>query len=73
MEVTDYVDDDYGSRIENRREYKNKLQGEYFEMVKAFDNDIVKLWHKDKSKALRDISQFNKMILKKPWKVIMII
>ncbi|HDZ40850.1 MAG TPA: hypothetical protein ENH59_04125 [Bacteroidetes bacterium] len=65
MEVTDYVDDDYGSRIENRREYKNKLQGEYFEMVKAFDNDIVKLWHKDKSKALRDISQFNKMIFEK--------
>ncbi|MDT8402314.1 MAG: C69 family dipeptidase [Bacteroidales bacterium] len=65
MAVTDYVDEDYGNRIEERRDYKNKLQREYYELAKAFDHDIVELWDKDKSKALSDISQFNKMIFEK--------
>ncbi len=65
IELTDYVDENYGERIEKRREYRNKLQNEYFSMAKEFDNKIHNQWQKDKTTALQDISQFNNMIFDK--------
>jgi len=65
IEVTEYVDENYGEKIEDRRDYRNKLQQEYFEMAEEFDNEIRNQWQKDKTKALHDISLFNNIIFKK--------
>lgn len=65
MEVTDYVDEDYGTRIGERREFIKRLQDEYFELAEEYDKAIIEQWKIDKDKALKDISQFNNMIFDK--------
>ncbi len=58
MKVTDYVDDNYKAKIEDRRKIKNHLQQEYFIMAEEFDKEIIKLWDEDKNAALGDITEF---------------
>ncbi len=62
MQVTDFVDDDYKTRIEERRKVKNHLQQEYFKMILEFDNKIIKLWEENKTASLRDLTEFNKNV-----------
>lgn len=63
VDVTEYVDDDYLNRIEERREIKDKMQSYYYERVMEFDKEIIRLWKKDNTKALEEITKFsNEMI-----------
>jgi len=63
--VTEYVDDNYLERISPRREFKNKLQDDFFDMAEEFDREIKDLWVKDKDKAISEITNFTGKILKK--------
>ena len=63
--LTDYIDAAYGERIDKRKEHKNKLQEEYFKAAAEFDAEVIKTWEKDRSQALKDISEFTRMILQK--------
>ncbi|MEA1886130.1 MAG: C69 family dipeptidase [Bacteroidota bacterium] len=65
IEITDYVDEDYKSRIGERKTFKNKLQQDYFNLAEKFDEGILRLWQEDKSDALDDITEFNNMIFDK--------
>lgn len=66
--ITDYIDDDYKSRIGERRRFKTGLQQEYFELSGNFDAGIMELWQKDKARAIKDITEFNNMIFNKALK-----
>ncbi|MDZ7738516.1 MAG: C69 family dipeptidase [Bacteroidales bacterium] len=62
ISVTSFVDDDYGLRIDRRKEFKNKLQQEYFEETEKFDKGLMKLWNRNRDEALKAVTDFNNMI-----------
>ncbi|HCC69721.1 MAG TPA: hypothetical protein DEQ09_00995 [Bacteroidales bacterium] len=61
--VTDYIDQDYISRIEDRKNYKDLLQKELFEITAEFDKNIHEKWVKNSSIAADEITVFTGMIL----------
>ncbi|MFO7853143.1 MAG: C69 family dipeptidase [Bacteroidota bacterium] len=65
IQVTEYLDEDYNERIGERKEFKNKLQQEYFDLAEKFDQGIHSLWQDNKSEAIDDITEFNNMIFDK--------
>ncbi|MGM0463914.1 MAG: C69 family dipeptidase [Bacteroidota bacterium] len=65
ISVTSFVDDDYGLRIAERKEFKNKLQQEYFEEAAKFDARLSEMWKRNHDEALEAVTEFNNMIFEK--------
>ncbi|HEN20967.1 MAG TPA: hypothetical protein ENN86_03045, partial [Desulfobacteraceae bacterium] len=65
LKVTEYVDENYRDRIGERKDLKNKLQQEYFDLASEFDESLDERWKENKARAIDDMTEFNNMIFQK--------
>lgn len=62
IEVAEYVDEHYGTRINKRTNIKNDLQSQFFIRFEEVDKEILDIWESDRKKAETIINNFTREV-----------
>lgn len=65
--LSDWVDEDYGARIESVKKKWHKFETELFEKQEKFEKQVLKLYNKDKEKAIEKLTEYTNSALMKAW------
>ena len=58
VEVAEYVDENYGNRINERINIKNDLQSQFFILFEEVDKEVLRSWKSDRNSAENIINNF---------------